>query len=78
MHAYIELMMVKLFSSGEEMDGEALFDAFGYQSGPDCLKDVVPKYGQRVKVYKAIKVAMNASLTQEVVHHTMGIVKSQY
>ena len=48
------------------MDGEALFDAFGCQSGPDCLKDVVPKYGQRVKVYKVIKVAMNASLMQEV------------
>ena len=48
------------------MDGEALFDAFGCQSGPDCLKDVILKYGQRVKVYKAIKVAMDASLMQEV------------
>ena len=54
------------FLPGEEMDGEALFDAFGCQSGPDCLKDVVPKYGQRVKVYKAIKLAMSASLIQQV------------
>jgi len=48
------------------MDAEALFDAFGCQSGLDCLKDVIPKYGQRVKVYKAIKIAMNASLVQQV------------
>ena len=27
----------------EEMDGEAIFDAFGCQVGPDCLKDVLPK-----------------------------------
>ena len=32
----------------------------------DCLKDVVPTYGQRVRVYKAIKVAMFASLGQQV------------
>ena len=41
----------------EEMDGEAVFDAIGCQVGPDCLKDVLPKYGQRIKVYKAIKTA---------------------
>ena len=29
----------------EEMDGEAIFDAIGLQVGPDCLKDVLPKYG---------------------------------
>ena len=37
------------------MDGEALLGAFGCQAGPDCLKDVLPKFGQRIKVYRAIK-----------------------
>ena len=46
----------------EEMDGEAIFDAFGCQVGPDCLKDVLPKYGQRIKVYRAIKSAMGTVL----------------
>ena len=50
----------------EEMDGEAIADAFSTQSGPDCLKDVIPKFGQRIKVYKAIKAAMGAALLQEV------------
>ena len=48
------------------MDGEAIFDAFGCQSGPDCLKDVIPTFGQRVKVYKAIKFAIDNSLVQQV------------
>ena len=29
--------------------------AFASTAGPDCLKDVVPKYGLRLKVYRAIK-----------------------
>ena len=44
--------------AGQEMDGEALFGAFGSQAGPDCFKDVLPKFGQRIKVYKAIKAEM--------------------
>lgn len=31
------------------MDGEAI------AVGPDCLKDVVPKVGLRLKVYNALK-----------------------
>ncbi|XP_065892856.1 uncharacterized protein [Dysidea avara] len=37
------------------MDGEAVSLAFASTAGPDCLKDVVPKYGLRLKVYRAIK-----------------------
>lgn len=48
------------------MDGEAVFDATGCQVGPDCLKDVLPKYGQRIKVYKAIKAALEVAISQEV------------
>ena len=40
------------------MDGEAITNAFSEQSGPDCLKDVIPKFGQRIKVYKALKTAL--------------------
>ena len=46
-------------SVGEEMDGEAIFGAFGCQAGPDCLKDILPRYGQRIKVYRAIKLAID-------------------
>ena len=37
------------------MDGDANFGAFGCQAGPDCLKDILPKYSQRIKVYHAIE-----------------------
>lgn len=46
------------------MDGEAIFDAIGCQVGPDCLKDVLPKYGHRIKVYRAIKSAMGIVLQE--------------
>ena len=47
----------------EQMDGEAISVAFATQSGPDCLKDVIPKYGLRLKVYQALKQVLN---TQQV------------
>jgi len=37
------------------MDGEAVSLAFASIAGPDCLKDVIMKYGLRLKVYRAIK-----------------------
>lgn len=48
------------------MDGEATVAAFATCSGPDCLKDVVGKYGTRVKVYNAIKVAIGEGYRQTV------------
>lgn len=48
------------------MDGEAVIGSFGTQAGPDCLRDVLPKYGQRIKVYKAIKEALGNSIINEV------------
>ncbi len=50
----------------QEMDGEAVVEAFGTCSGPDCLKDVVPKYSQRIKVYNAIKCALGEYFRQKV------------
>lgn len=43
-----------------DMDGEALSLAFAAHSCPDCLKDVVSKYGLRLKVYQAIKAELEA------------------
>ena len=53
-------------STEQEMDGEATMAAFATCSGPDCLKDVVSKYGSRVKVYNAIRVAINECYQQKV------------
>ena len=39
----------------QEMDGEAIAAVFATSPGPDCLKDVLPKLGQRLKVYNALK-----------------------
>ena len=41
------------------MNGEATVAAFATCPGPDCLKDVGPKYGYRVKVYNALRAAIN-------------------
>ena len=41
------------------MDGEATAAAFATCSGPDCLKDVIPKLGARLKVYNALKLVLN-------------------
>jgi len=32
------------------MDGEALETLFGASIGPDCLKELIPKLGVRLKV----------------------------
>ena len=37
------------------MDGEAIVEAFGATPGHNCLKEVLPRFGQRIKVYKALK-----------------------
>ena len=58
-----------LLFTDEEMDGEAIFGAFGCQVGPDCLKDILPTYGQRIKVYRAIKAAIDVIHCNEVSNH---------
>ncbi len=37
------------------MDGAAISAALATCPGPDCLKGVLPKLGQRLKVYGALK-----------------------
>ena len=37
------------------MDGEAILIAFTTNIGADCLRDVLPKLGIRLKVYNALR-----------------------
>ena len=48
------------------MDGEAIVAAFGANAGHECLKEVLPKFGQRIKVYNSLKRALGETL-QEVI-----------
>lgn len=41
------------------MDGEAVTAAFATNPDPDCLKEVLPKLGQRLRVYKAFQEHIN-------------------
>ena len=44
------------------MDGKAVQQAFAASSGPDCLRDVITKFGRRLKVYNFIKKAVVCSV----------------
>ena len=48
------------------MDGEATAAAFATCAGPDCLKDVIPKLGVRLKVYNALKLVIDQGYKQKV------------
>ena len=41
------------------MDGDSLVTLIGLVPGPDGLKDLVPKVGLRLKLYKQIKLLYN-------------------
>ena len=40
------------------MDGELLEALLGTTQGPDCLKELIPKVGIRLKLYQRIRTAM--------------------
>ena len=48
------------------MDGEAIMAVFSMSTGIDSLKDILPKFGQRIKVFKSLKDAINQTMVQEV------------
>ena len=48
------------------MDGEATAAAFATCAGPDCLKDVIPKLGSRLKVYNALKLVIDQGYKEKV------------
>lgn len=61
-----EYCLIILSSGGvveNEMDGEALVTLLTTVQGPDCLKDLIPKLGVRLKVYQRIKVLYNEEVT---------------
>ena len=58
------------------MDGEAIFGAFGCQAEPDCIKDILPTYGQRIKVYRTIKTAIDMIHCNEVSKHMSTVYNS--
>ena len=45
------------------MDGEALVTLLATMQGPDCLKELIPKLGMRLKVYRRIKAVYNEEVT---------------
>ena len=61
-HATVNLAFV-IHTSGsfaeQEIDGEATAAAFATCAGPDCLKDVIPKLGIRLKVYNTLKLVID-------------------
>ena len=57
----------------QETDGEATVAAFATRSGPDCLKDVIPKLGSRLKVYNAIRVVINEGYQQKVIMYHISV-----
>ena len=50
------------------MDGESLVTLIGSKPGPDCLKDLVPKVGLRMKLYKLIKIYKREGKVHNVLH----------
>lgn len=52
-----------LFILDQEMDGTAIMQTFATCPGPDCLRDIISKFGVRMKVYAAIKTQLEKSLT---------------
>ena len=58
----------------QEMDGAAVVQSFGTCSGPDCLKDVIVKFGVRVKVYTVIKGYLDKDNVKSLVSSNMSII----
>ena len=41
--------------SDNDVDGDTLLTLVGLTPGPDCLKELIPKIGTRIRVCKIIK-----------------------
>ena len=48
------------------MDGEAICAALASTPGADSLRDVVPELGLRLKVYGAVKAALDKHYSEQV------------
>ncbi len=54
------------FNLEQEMDGEAICAALASIPGAESLRDVVPKLGLRLKVYRALKAALDKQYSEQV------------
>ena len=55
------------------MDGESLEALLGTTQGPDCLKELIPKVGIRLKLYQRIRTALyNQDCQVFSVSHILG------
>ena len=50
--------MLSSYTADQEMDGEAICTALATCPGPDSLREVIPKLGVRLKVYRVIRSAL--------------------
>lgn len=55
------------------MDGDAILVGFASSSGPEWLKDIVPKVGLRLKVYSALRSLHLQSKVRHVTHCILKI-----
>ena len=53
------------------MDGEVVLGALRRQVCPDCLKNILPKYGHQIKVYHAIRLAVSSAPPQSVLYQIL-------
>ena len=56
------------------MDGEAICAALASSPGPDALRDLIPKLGVRLKVYRAIRSVLDQQYVLQVRCFFMHIV----
>jgi len=45
------------------MDGESLEALIATTPGPDCLKELIPKLGVRLRIYKQIKLSLTGAFS---------------
>lgn len=62
----ISLLCLFKYHLEQEMDGEAICAAFASSPGPDALRDLIPKLGVRLKVYRAIKSVLDQQYVLQV------------
>lgn len=53
--------ILSLFTEND-MDGDALMTLVSMSAGADCLKELIPSVGARMKVYKHIKACYNKDM----------------
>ena len=49
------MFITNFMCSDNDVDGDTLLTLVGLTPGPDCLKELIPKIGTRIRVYKIIK-----------------------